>query len=166
MLSFRFTLLLLLVMLLLFRRSVANSIKFFAPTGPQRQKINFADVFFVHFASLSASSFFYFWQSSQLTAAATVATTLATTTPTTTTRGNSNSRKRAASYSIKSSLNTQKQILVAGSLFFGPPLPVSFIPVTRFARSARISQFWDRKGNSTDTLSMIIRSIYPFNSYR
>lgn len=134
--------------------------------GPSDKKLTLQTYFSYILLRYRLRPFFYFWQSSQLTAAATVATTLATTTPTTTTRGNSNSRKRAASYSIKSSLNTQKQILVAGSLFFGPPLPVSFIPVTRFARSARISQFWDRKGNSTDTLSMIIRSIYPFNSYR
>lgn len=98
------------LLLLLSRRSVANSIKFLAPTGSQRQKINFADVFLYVFCFVfgfvlpSSSVFFYFifWQSSQLTAAS-----VATTTTTRTTRGTQTAENELQVIQLKVPLNTQ-----------------------------------------------------------
>lgn len=97
------------LLLLLSRRSVANSIKFLAPTGSQQQKINFADVFlyvfcFVFGFVLPSSSvfFFIFWQSSQLTAAS-----VATTTTTRTTRGTQTAENELQVIQLKVPLNTQ-----------------------------------------------------------
>lgn len=93
-----------LLLLLLSRRSVANSIKFLAPTGSQRQKINFADVFLYVFCFVfgfvlpSSSVFFYF-----LAEQPTNSSVSGNNDNNKNNSGNSNSRKRAASYSIKSS---------------------------------------------------------------
>lgn len=94
------------LLLLLSRRSVANSIKFLAPTGSQRQKINFADVFLYVFCFVfgfvlpSSSVFFLFYFLAEQPTNSSVS---GNNDNNKNNSGNSNSRKRAASYSIKSS---------------------------------------------------------------